>query len=407
MTPTLPMEEHCEAYFAWKRAGIKDAWCWHVDAHLDIGTDGLGSERLSQLAPCQSHAEARSAGLCGNSYLPWGGLHCGNYLYPAIQEGIVGKLTWVIPPGIIEGRLLSWSREHLNGWFDLSLAECDGLQELKGRVEGTLLGIPFEMGTVENLELPGEPVLFDLDIDYFLTAEEEVWWPAEELAALVKPLKSLYTTVAYSVKGGYTPTELRTLAAPFIEGSTEGYSGTPLDRAAGMVRAQRHQDAVPVLKELRSTHPVEAGYLLGSCHHHLGQLEEALAAWTELFQLELPPDGRAYLLGLCSEVLCKLERPEEALKLAKEALKLMGDEDYRYHWACAAAYDKMNQPRRALQALRRTLKLAEPYLFGLRARSTLARIYRAQGKEGLAKIELAKLAASDSMGVFKPLTLLR
>ena len=106
-------------------------------------------------------------------------------------------------------------------------------------------------------------------------------------------------------------------------------------------------------------------------------------------------------------MLCHLNRAEEALRHAKEALKLVGDDDYRFHWACAAAYDKMGKPRRALQALRRTLKLAEPYLFGLKARSTLARLYKAQGKQGLARIELAKLEALDSTGAYKPLTLLR
>jgi hypothetical protein len=391
------MEEHCEAYFAWKQAGLRAAWCWHVDAHLDIGRDGLEAGRLQALAECSSFAEARSRNLCGNAYLPWGGLHCGNYLYAAIQEGIVARLTWVIPPDLPVGPLLGWVRAHLNGWFDLTVLESVQLQEKAGYVTGTVLGIPMDIGVSDRLPQPSEPVLLDVDLDYFLTTRGELWRECEDFPA------SRFTTVAYSVKGGFTPTAYRRLARAWVA-DVSGYEADPLDEAASLVRLQRYAEALPKLQSLDS---VESGYLQGTCHHHLGQHEEALALWQELLQRgDLPPEGRAYLEGLASEALCRLERAPEALEMALQAQQRV-EPDYRLYWAAGAALEKMGELRQATQMVRRGLRLAEPYLFGLQMRLALARLYRMQNKEGLARLELAQLEKADLGGQLRPLTLLR
>ncbi len=398
------MEEHCEAYFAWKQAGIQGAWCWHVDAHLDIGRDGLTPARLAQLKECQTLDEAHLRGLCGNAYVPWGGLHCGNYLYPAIREGIVDRLTWVIPPDIVSGNLLDWARGHLDGWFDLTLEEFDHLHQQHGVVQGTILGIPFQLGTADMLPLPDQPVLLDIDIDYFLNGEGHVWQEPEQL-----PLPtSLMTTVAYSVKGGYTPTPLRRLAMPFVQDSAVGYQANALDRAAALVRFQAFQQAEPELIELLASEPISSAYLLGTCYHQRAMYSQALEVWSQLLEEpDLPQDGRAYVCGLCAELLCLLERPEEALQKALEAQRLCDPQDYRMHWATAAAYEKMEEYRQATQEIRRGLRLAEPFVFGLQMRLILAQLYRKQGKDGLASIELQKLEKIDTTGQLRPLTLLR
>ncbi|MCA9791161.1 MAG: hypothetical protein KC910_05175 [Candidatus Eremiobacteraeota bacterium] len=406
MTAVLAMEEHCEAYFAWKRAGFKDVWCYHVDAHLDIGTDGLGQATLAQLAECQSLDEARAQGLTGNAYLPWGGLHCGNYLYPAIREGIVSGLTWVVPPSVVEGSLLPWTRAHLNGWFDLELGDYRSLRLVDGHVEGIVMGIPFQLGTFETLPRPDRPVLFDLDIDYFLTPTGEVWQEAQEFAEQCD-LESLMTTVAYSVVGGYTPTRFRRLAQPFIQGSVEGYEAGPLDEAAALVRFHRYQEALPKLHSLLERHPIEATYLSGTCLHNLGQHQEALGVWLGLLdRSDISLDGRLYLGGLCVELAARLDRPEEALELAQRAQQ-GSPPDYRLCWAAALALEQLGQGLKATRMLRRGLALAAPYLNSLAMRSSLARLYKRQGKAGLAKLELQKLEAEDVTGHFRALTLLR
>ena len=395
--PVVVMEEHCDAYFAWKQAGIRGAWCWHVDAHLDIGRDGLDEGRLRALADCADGQQAQALQLCGNAYLPWGGLHCGNYLYPAIREGIVGRLSWVIPPDLPSGSLLAWTRNHLNGWFDLTVLESVELQEWDGYVSGTVLGIPMEIGPARHLPQPDEAVLLDVDLDYFLTTRGELWQESETFP------ESLFTTVAYSVKGGYLPTDLRRLARPWVA-DVSGYQADSLDEAAAWVRLQRYAEALPLLERLDS---VESGYLLGTCFHHLKQPQQALETWQQLLlRGDVKAEGRAYLKGLASEVLCTLERPQEALEYALQAQQEV-EPDYRLYWAAATALESMGELRQATQMIRRGLRLAEPYVFGLQMRLALAGLYRKQNKEGLARLELLHLEKADLGGQLRPLTLLR
>ncbi|MCW5870842.1 MAG: hypothetical protein KIS61_26525 [Candidatus Eremiobacteraeota bacterium] len=383
------MEDHSQAYFAWKRAGIQAAWCWHVDAHLDIGRDGLEQAALEQLRPALDPLPE----LTGNPYVPWGGLNCGNYLYPAIRHGLVGRLTWVIPPDLPHGKLLNWARTHLNGWLDLTVEESAGLHDAGGYLEGTLLGIPFQVGPAAALPRPEEPVLLDVDLDYYLNLQGKVWQePPGPLPS------SLFTTVAFSVLGGYTATEQRCLAAPWTD-DWSGYQGNALDEAARHVRQRHYQQGLEHLHELSA---VEAEYLRGTCQHHLGQFEQALQTWQRLLA-RVSSTGQAYLAGLASELLStRLNDPQAALDYAQQGLQIV--EDYRLHYAAAVALEQLEQPRQATQMLRRGLRQCEGTVISLQMRRLLARLYRKQGKEGLAQIELAHLrddlSPSSSVGLF-------
>jgi len=400
--PIVAMEEHCEALFAWKAAAIQDAWCWHMDAHLDVGRDGLSGPVLERLANCDTYLSARQQGLCGNAYLPWGGLHCGNYLYAAIQQGIVSRLTWVLPPDLPGPLLRSWAQEHVNGWLDLTVDEWVSLGEEQGYVSGTLLGIPFQLGVAEALPRPGRAVLLDVDLDYFLTQQGQIWQDPKACSPSDFP-PSLLTTVAYSVVGGYTPTAFRHLAGYWLD-PVEGYQATPLDEAAGLLRQKRYAEA---LSRLASESSLEAGYIRGTCYHHLQNFGRALECWQDLLsRSHLHPEGRAYLLGLACETLCQLDRPAEGLEQALLAQQLVPP-DYRLYWTAALALEKMGDLRPATQMLRRGLRLAEPYVFGLQMRLVLARLYRKQKKEGLARLELALLEKADRGGQMRALTLLR
>jgi hypothetical protein len=396
----VTMEEHHEAYFAWKQAGVRGAWCWHVDAHLDVGRDGLSPAVLERLAACRSLEEAQSRGLCGNAYVPWGGLHCGNYLYPAISEGIVTRLTWVLPPYLPQGKLLGWAQEHLDGWLDLTVEERAGLADKGGYLEGTLLGIPLQVGTWGSLPAPTEPVLLDIDVDFYLTQQGEAWAQPAEF-----PLpESALTTLAFSVVGGYTPTAQRALAE-FFGVETAGAAAAALDEAAALVRLKRYEEATQALLPLRGEHCVEAGYLLGTCYHHLQRTPDALAVFRALSET-LQGDAQAYVQGLCAEQLLLLQRPAEALEFALAAHK-QAPQDYRYLWAAALALEELGQLRQATQMLRRGLQLAGRYVFGLAMRLALARLYKKQGKTALARMEMETLERLDLTGQLRPLTLLR
>ena len=400
---TYDMEEHFEAYFHWKRLGISNAWCWHIDAHLDIGKTGLTDSVLEKLQDCQTSTRAASLGLMGNSYLPWGGLHCGNYLYPAIQEGIVGRLTWVIPPELPSGNLLDWAREHLENWFDLTLAEFQSLRLLDGKVCGEILGIPFEMGSIESLDLPDTPVLLDIDIDYFLNDFGEKWGQAETLATQLSKLESQCTTVAYSVIGGFTPDQERDLASPWITPITAQHQTNQLDCLAKLVRCRQYQEALT----LEIEQGIEALYLQGTAQQNLKNYEQAYEIWQRLLAHDgIPPDGIAYLHGLSSQVSQRSGKLDVALKHAKSAMKLEPN-NYRHVLAEAVALEESGRAREAVKRLRKTLRMSGDYVFGLMVRFALATVYEKQGKTGLAKMEMQKLAKLDTTGQFKARTLLK
>lgn len=400
------MEEHYQAYFVWKSRGMTDAWCWHVDAHLDIGDSGLSAARLQAIAECRSGEEVREHGALGSSYLPWGGLHCGNYLYPAIKEGMVSRLTWVIPPDLPEAALLAWARLHLNQWYELSPEEFYSLSVDGERVHGTLLGIPFEMGTLEALSVPEVPVLLDVDIDYFLTEEGEVWQDPAEWLQRVKGLKSCCTTVAYSVAGGYTPEPLRTLAQPFLQGKevevwgTHHYQAREVDRLAALVRCHRYDEAVKLSEGMDE---VEAGYLRGSSLHALKRYEDTLVQWRRLLaRQDLPNDARHTLHTLCADLCLTLEQPEAALEHALAAQKL-DRSAYAPCWSEAQAREGLGQIDKAVKAMRKTVKLSEGRLFCVKALEALARAYRRQGKQSLAVLETGKLQQLDPQGAIRAL----
>lgn len=400
------MEEHYQAYFAWKRHGFSERWCWHVDAHLDIGKTGLTKDRLMALRECTTSDEAKTAGLLGNSYLPWGGLHCGNYLLPAITEGIVSRLSWVIPPDLVEGgTLLTWARQHLNGWFDLELSEYASLKLEGEKIVGTLVGIPFELGTLENLTLPTEPVLLDIDIDYFVTDEGKVWSDPQLFKEAIDSIPVEFQTVAYSVMGGFTPTEERRLALPFGVADVAGYKASPLDDLASLVRQHRYSEALELSDELPAS--TECHFLCGTSLQGSERYNEALTLWEDLLesQPDLGVDGTGYLYSLCSELCHQLGENQRALDYASKGQQTDRGA-YRHHWNEAVAREALGDLRRAIKALRQTVRLSEHLLFGLQARYALSRLYRQQGKDGLARLELQKLSQLDVTGYYRPATML-
>ncbi len=399
------MEEHYQAYFAWKSEGFKNQWCWHVDAHLDIGKTDLADDKLKRLEHCQDAETARREGLMGNSYVPWGGLHCGNYLYPAIKEGIVDRLTWVIPPDLPEGGLLPWAHRHLNGWFELDLQEYASLRVEDGRLVGTLLGIPVEIGTLESLTLPTEPVLMDIDLDYFLTEEGTPWWDSESFQERVASVPVLYRTVAYSVLGGFTPNEQRQLAEAF-DLPADGYQSTPLDHLAGLVRCHKYQQAVDLEMPTPQGDKLETRFLKASSLQALERSKDALEVWLAmLVDPELSEGGQAYLHGVCAELLNSKAQATEALQHAQLAQKLEPENPLHY-FNEAVAREHQGEWRRSEKALRKAIKLSEHLLFGLRARYALSRVYSHTGKDGLANLELKKLAQLDVTGQYRPATML-
>jgi hypothetical protein len=365
----LAMEEHHHAYLAWKGQGKRKMWCWHVDAHLDLSDEGLTAPILESWA--------KGEGPYGNAFLPWGGLNCGNYLLPAIREGLLGRLTWVLPDWLPHGDLLSWSRQHLLSWLDLKVEEWEGLRDAGGYVEGLLLGIPFQMGILDNLPRPDQEVWLDVDLDYYVDGQGNCWLEPDPTALP----KSCLTTLAFSVVGGFLPDQQRSLAEAFGV-SSQGYQSQVLDRAACLWRQGQHQ---AVLELDLSQWPEVGPYLRGSCLFQVGQHQQALQEWSQL----KPSDswGQAYLAGLAAQAWCALGEPQRAL----EQLLPHQGQDPRLEWTVATAHEQLGQLRQATQTLRRLQRSCADTLFGQQVSFALQQLYLKQGKLGLAQLQSTTL----------------
>jgi hypothetical protein len=93
------MEDHDQAYFAWKAAGVKDRTLVHIDAHIDFGW--LPEKDLSEILEVNNLGELQSLLKQQPLWNPFKKqknalVNIGNYIFPAFKEGIINKFYWVL-----------------------------------------------------------------------------------------------------------------------------------------------------------------------------------------------------------------------------------------------------------------------------------------------------------------------
>lgn len=202
-------DDHYQAFPLWREAGLKGLTCIHVDAHLDVSSDGFDADSLQGIARARTRSDLEQ--FRGNPGLPWGGFHCGNYLYPALVDGTVTTLIWVVPSGLVDPEsMLASARQTLQSWVDLTLEEYSLFRAKPGRVEGVLLGRRFVICICDQMpDLSAEEasnIALDVDVDYFIRLKDDtIWQTPHELARILGPMNPLALTVAISCGGGYTP----------------------------------------------------------------------------------------------------------------------------------------------------------------------------------------------------------
>lgn len=462
--PRLLMEDHCDAYPLWKQHGFRGRTCVHVDAHLDVSADGFTAEGLERIAACRTAAELE--GFRGSEYLPWGGLHCGNYLYPALLEGVVEHLVWVVPPHLPGPDPLGWARQELQNWVELTVAEYRSLHLLEGRVEGTLAGRRLTICPPDRLPRFASPVLLDVDIDYLLDAQDRPWQSPAELAADLAHLPVAALTVAWSVNGGYLPLEHRylgnevyallaggddrwsALAEAFLQGRADlpaeappwfhaaaavrrglaegqvpggpawaeaarlcpDWRFQPVNQGAMHFRRREYEAAVEWLGRAAEESPAEAPlcrYMQGLAEAKAGRLAEAARRWeTLLAEAALAPLEASYVRYMRGKVLAALGRPEEAAESFRLALETEPGHPLYAHQHGLALRDS-GRPDEAARELRRAVRLAPERLGAVDARLALAEIYQAQGKLALAQAEHRKVQELDATGIYTLRSLLR
>jgi tetratricopeptide (TPR) repeat protein len=457
------MEDHSHAYGLWKELAIHGAVCVHVDAHLDVMDRGFSAQVLQAVSLCRSRDELES--ISPPRFLPWGGVHCGNYLYPALKEGLVSHLIWVVPkPMVGERPILDFAHEELLNWVELTVDEFQGLTSDGSRVEGLLGGQRFTLCTSDSLPdiEEGRPVLLDIDVDYYQTQGDLIWQSPGELKAELALQSWDVLTVAVSVDGGYTLLEHRYLgevtellfggesadwekrvqavlkadrhrgeSESAYDGLTRGDDpdwfkaalamksglarGLDVERAALPAESLDHRYKVSpfnrALVHFRNKRYGESIALLEEDHDHLfmrgvialqgGQLELSRESWDEFL-------GTVELLpGEKAHAL--FLRAQTWLQLgsidvALEDLKLatkLDPENCHYLLFFGLAQQSSGDLKKAAKSWRKALHLQGERIASVELHFELARLYRELGRQALADAELQRIRQKDKTGQYK------
>jgi len=189
LTGIFRIENHDQALSIWRDSGCVNRVLIHVDAHHDMWW----------VAPGQVVTIA-------------------NYISPALRDGLLREIYWVVPDR-------SWESadnrrqilHHLYRIREQYPGPRHPVEIRRDRISTMLLGKPLHICALDGLPKFGEDVLLDLDVDYMIIPRVRYgaddprpslpWiWPEELLSRLqAREVQSDIVTIAYSVHGGYTP----------------------------------------------------------------------------------------------------------------------------------------------------------------------------------------------------------
>ncbi|MFC1674572.1 UPF0489 family protein [Candidatus Omnitrophota bacterium] len=225
------VEDHDEVLKIWRRHKVLGLDLVHLDAHIDfVVYPARPIEKV--VSEARSIKELKAKLEHSLNFLHYEKdfnkqTNIGNYIYPAMEEGIVNNFYWVIPGGakefkksrkIIKNTLKRLTRPQNNGKVILKESSNDSISM-------RCLGRNFVVCTLDSLPVLGRDVLLDIDTDFLvidslLSAENtrniskrRVWISPKDLTSILKKkIKSpKITTIAYSVNGGFTPMKYRYL----------------------------------------------------------------------------------------------------------------------------------------------------------------------------------------------------
>jgi len=305
-------ENHDEALAIWRQAGVAGRILVHIDPHHDMGWVG-----------------------------PREHVTFANYICPALQDGLVRAVYWVVPEQSWEStgnrqQILHQLRQILHAYAGSS----SGYRFERQRARAQILGKPLEICSLSSLPDFVEPVLLDLDVDFLTlprvagnpSAEhtELPWcWP-EDLVGRMSARKMPWeiATIPYSVEGGYTPLRWK-------------YLGEEL--ALRLNPAATEDPRLPAMARLRAGAEAAAR---GELDKAVGEYQTGAALW---------PDSAAPLLHLAL-LLRRSGQLDEARSLYRQALAR--DPTYRTSYNSEGLWHYWNGNYKAAeQEFRRTLDL--------------------------------------------------
>jgi tetratricopeptide (TPR) repeat protein len=361
------MENNSGAYLAWRQAEVYDRVLIHFDSHLDVEwMDAVVLHRILN-APTPQALQDLERDPYDLHLIPDRPLDIKNFIYPAIKSGMVREMYWVILEDDLAALLHEYTQIVLASVKRLPLADLDSVQLDGGRIRMQLYGMPLTICRLADLPAIDEPVLLDVDMDYFdspyLTTRLALpkLWPGDVVEALkAKGLRTDLVTVAYSNREGYLDLAYRYLGDELVT----------LLRDPPRAQASSHQ----VFAHHRASDRLRAA----------GQLQEAVA---ELQQgLRIDP-GRASLHYNLSLLYDALGRAPEAAQARQRAMEL----DAAYAQSALYLADWFFQKRLHAEAipLYRELVQRQPRSLYLRFRLAEANLATRQVANAIAHLAVA------------------
>ena len=200
----------------WFAAGVSNATLVCLDAHLDL--QFIERSRIERLRRCTTATELRR--LESRHPLSPDRSSCygiEDFLFSAARLGLIARLIWVAPAHVAQGGMRA-ALSALQQMEDVTLADLESFHRTPGGwIEGRLLGL--DLAICDLAQLPQltlkEPLLADIDTDYFVRVPEDLVW-AEPLAAVAAlqalPAIPAELTISRSVGSGFLPLQHRFLA---------------------------------------------------------------------------------------------------------------------------------------------------------------------------------------------------
>ena len=216
------MENHDQAFYVWRDAGVKQRVLVHIDAHHDMWW--IQDQTAISIA---------------------------NFICPALRQDLVREMFWVVPDATFENaRTREPILRHLKKLLKTYPTASRSVIEEEHRITASVLGKTLTVCPLRELPDLRENVLLDIDVDYLVIPRVSYggadrhsplpWrWPADLLAQL-RGISSDLVTVVYSVTGGYTPLQWKFLGDELVLRLKKSDGGSELQ---GMDRMREAAEA--------------------------------------------------------------------------------------------------------------------------------------------------------------------
>lgn len=414
----VTMENHYESLWAWKKASVRNRIAVHIDTHIDLNWMPEKDNRVIMRANNSSDFQAVSI-RPGQFYEPGKRvLHVGNWLYPALGTGMVRELYWVVPDSSVHSA--RWLKALKTGmrlhFTNVNPQEIESFHIRDSTIVGHLFGIPVTILPLNRLPVFNEPVLLDIDLDYF-QFDSALWLnrlpaPKQSVSEFVTVLKnkkitSDLVTVCYSVEQGYLDFKNRTLGDSLRGILTTGknaYLILPGDSAMRQIsvndrklfRADAHfydrnyRKAADLYREFIRHRPARLMpyFNLAECELNLGQPGEALQ---RLNSIKTKASQFSQFCGKMGDAHFALFDFRQAVQDYRKALAL-DSENGRLWEKLGLTFERLNDFRQAKMAFQKGIRF---WPYAPHIRMELYSLYKHLGLPDRARNCLVQILETD------------